>query len=199
MRANRFIIIFIIGLFFLKEETVHSEIYKWTDDKGGMHFTNDPSNIPPEYLDKVKHIKEKPSPPPSPEKPKESIVEKSQPSEKKEMPPEKEVPPNDPKAITVAGSINEELNKEKDLVVYSGSVRNNTNTDLNNAEMIFLITGKNGKEEKFLFLIKGKKGEGMLEPGEIAGFTIQPHTPFSLIEGYKYNFKWKFISTTQPK
>ena len=29
------------------------EIYRWTDEKGGIHFTDDPSNIPARYRDQV--------------------------------------------------------------------------------------------------------------------------------------------------
>ncbi len=68
-----------------------------------------------------------------------------------------------------------------------------------NVEIFFTIKGKDGKEENISSLIKGKKGDGILEPAEIAAFTIQPSTPFSLVTGYKYNFKWKFISPMQPK
>jgi hypothetical protein len=31
-----------------------AEIYKWVDDKGTVHFTEDPSTIPEKYLEKVK-------------------------------------------------------------------------------------------------------------------------------------------------
>jgi hypothetical protein len=32
----------------------HAEIYKWVDDKGTVHFTEDPATIPEKYLEKVK-------------------------------------------------------------------------------------------------------------------------------------------------
>jgi hypothetical protein len=32
----------------------NAEIYKWVDDKGGIHFTEDPATIPEKYIDKVK-------------------------------------------------------------------------------------------------------------------------------------------------
>jgi hypothetical protein len=31
-----------------------AEIYKWIDDKGTVHFTEDPSTIPEKYLERVK-------------------------------------------------------------------------------------------------------------------------------------------------
>jgi hypothetical protein len=40
--------------FFVFIQPVYAEIYKWTDDKGGVHFTEDPFTIPDKYRDKVK-------------------------------------------------------------------------------------------------------------------------------------------------
>ncbi len=37
----------------------HAEIYKWVDDNGTVHFTEDPSTIPEKYLGKTK-IRENP-------------------------------------------------------------------------------------------------------------------------------------------
>jgi Skp family chaperone for outer membrane proteins len=31
----------------------HAEVYKWTDDKGTVHFTEDPATIPEKYRDKA--------------------------------------------------------------------------------------------------------------------------------------------------
>jgi hypothetical protein len=31
-----------------------AEIYKWVDEKGTVHFTEDPSTVPEKYLDKVR-------------------------------------------------------------------------------------------------------------------------------------------------
>jgi hypothetical protein len=33
---------------------VHAEIYKWVDEKGTVHFTEDPATIPEKYREKVK-------------------------------------------------------------------------------------------------------------------------------------------------
>jgi hypothetical protein len=33
---------------------VHAEVYKWIDDKGTICFTDDHSNIPPTYQDRLK-------------------------------------------------------------------------------------------------------------------------------------------------
>lgn len=46
----------LLGAFilFILFSPVYAEIYKWTDDKGGVHFTEDPSTIPEKYRDKVK-------------------------------------------------------------------------------------------------------------------------------------------------
>ena len=42
-----FFLIFFVG-------ATHSEIYKWTDDKGTVHFTEDPATIPEKYRDEAK-------------------------------------------------------------------------------------------------------------------------------------------------
>ena len=46
----------IIGasLLFLSFSMVDAEIYKWIDEKGTVHFTEDPATIPDKYRDKVK-------------------------------------------------------------------------------------------------------------------------------------------------
>ena len=35
-------------------QTAHAEIYKWVDEKGTVHFTEDPAAIPEKYQEKVK-------------------------------------------------------------------------------------------------------------------------------------------------
>ncbi len=46
----------LIGLLFIIGSTTicNSQIYKWVDEKGTVHFTQDPSTIPEKYRDKVK-------------------------------------------------------------------------------------------------------------------------------------------------
>jgi polyribonucleotide nucleotidyltransferase len=45
------IVILSLSLFF---QTVHAEIFKWVDEKGTVHFTEDPATIPEKYREKVK-------------------------------------------------------------------------------------------------------------------------------------------------
>lgn len=47
-------IIAVVCLFFLLSPVTHAEIYKWVDEKGGVHFTEDPTTIPEKYRDKVR-------------------------------------------------------------------------------------------------------------------------------------------------
>jgi len=49
MRNNVLITVFIIS-FLTIPFLIHAEVYKWVDDKGTIHFTDDYSNIPEKYL-----------------------------------------------------------------------------------------------------------------------------------------------------
>ena len=46
-----------ILILFLLMGITHSEVYKWVDDKGTVHFTEDPATIPEKYQDKIKSRK----------------------------------------------------------------------------------------------------------------------------------------------
>jgi hypothetical protein len=48
------IIILTISFLVLLVGVSHSEIYKWIDEKGTVHFTEDPATIPERYRDKAK-------------------------------------------------------------------------------------------------------------------------------------------------
>jgi hypothetical protein len=57
MHSTRIILVGLLavmvgGLMIFKPS--HAEIYKWVDEKGTIHFTEDPSTIPEKYRDKVK-------------------------------------------------------------------------------------------------------------------------------------------------
>lgn len=45
--------------------SVNAEFYRWTDDKGVLHVTDDPSNVPQKYWDQGKLKKEEVKPAPS--------------------------------------------------------------------------------------------------------------------------------------
>ena len=47
------IITILLGLLLIFQ-IAHAEIYKWVDEKGTVHFTEDPSTIPEKYQDKIK-------------------------------------------------------------------------------------------------------------------------------------------------
>ncbi|MBI4378439.1 MAG: DUF4124 domain-containing protein, partial [Nitrospinae bacterium] len=185
------------SIIFIYREISYSETYKWVDDKGEVHFTDNPSNIPPAYSKKVKGIKEKTtlkSPPPDE---KDTVIKKLPSSlQEEKLQAEGGISPTDPNAVTIVGDIKEELNNEKRFT-YSGLAKNNSNTELNNVEIFFIIKGREGKEVENLSLyVNGKNGKGILESGEVGSFTMQPTTPFSSIAGYGYNFKWKFATKT---
>jgi hypothetical protein len=49
MRKKVLITAFIIS-FLIIPFLIHAQVYKWTDDKGTIHFTDDYSNVPEKYL-----------------------------------------------------------------------------------------------------------------------------------------------------
>ncbi len=187
--------------------TAYSEIYKWVDDKGEVHFTDDASNIPEQYLNQVERkttprvLREQPPQSPLTKGESKGVVppEKSSTPIKEEVKPQEGVSPDDPNAVTIDGGIKEEATDKKEKVIYSGAVKNNSNAELNSVEIIFTIRGKDGKEENLSSPVKGKKGEGVLESGEVGSFVVQPDTPFPSIAGYGYNFKWKFTAGQPQK
>ncbi len=60
-------------------QIAHAEIYKWVDEKGTVHFTHDPSNIPEKYRDSMKVKEEEvfPSTSPTQRQPSTTYPEKS--------------------------------------------------------------------------------------------------------------------------
>jgi len=68
---NKVLIITFVISFLTIPLLIRAEVYKWVDDKGAVHFTDDYSNIPEKYLHSVEVLESpKESPPPvSKEKP----------------------------------------------------------------------------------------------------------------------------------
>jgi hypothetical protein len=62
------IVVLTIALFALLPvfQLAHAEIYKWVDEKGTIHFTEDPATIPEEYRDQVQTKAFEESPPTTP-------------------------------------------------------------------------------------------------------------------------------------
>lgn len=58
-------------IFFAPQLSVSADIYKWTDDEGVVHVTDDPTNIPDKYWEqeKVKKEEVKPAPETKPAQP----------------------------------------------------------------------------------------------------------------------------------
>jgi hypothetical protein len=67
-RASLFLL---VGLLLISSVVSAQEIYRWTDEKGVAHFTDDPSLIPEKYRDqtKMERIRTESPPPASQAKP----------------------------------------------------------------------------------------------------------------------------------
>lgn len=61
------VILIIAFVLILSPFSASAEIYKWTDDEGVVHATDDPSNVPAKYWEKEKVKKEEVAPATSPE------------------------------------------------------------------------------------------------------------------------------------
>ena len=53
---TRFWWIILFALFFQIPYTFSGEVYRWTDEKGTIHFTDDVSKIPKPYSDQAERI-----------------------------------------------------------------------------------------------------------------------------------------------
>lgn len=68
MKSKVFEVILIIAfVLIISPFSTSAEIYKWTDDEGVIHATDDPSNVPAKYWEKEKVKKEEVEPATSPE------------------------------------------------------------------------------------------------------------------------------------
>ena len=56
----------ILALLLLFPAFSHADIYRWEDDAGTLHFTDDPSNIPSAYQGKAKTMMQEAPPEPAP-------------------------------------------------------------------------------------------------------------------------------------
>src|SRR3990172_6317921 len=46
----------VFGLFFAIEGALAKTVWKWTDEKGGVHYSDDVGSIPPKYRSKAQKI-----------------------------------------------------------------------------------------------------------------------------------------------
>lgn len=191
LKFGFFSIILTFTLLFYSENS-YSEIYKWVDEKGEVHFTDNPADIPSKYFNQVEGIKEKAVQKSPQLENKKDAVKKPSIQKEEGMPEKEDISPNDPGAIKLVGDVKEEPDRKRNQIAYSGSVKNVSNSELTNIEMFFTVRIKDGTDENITLLINGKNGEGILESEEIGNFTVQPKAPYSSISGYGYNFKWKF-------
>src|SRR3989304_4402342 len=163
-------------------ENSYSEIYKWVDEKGEVHFTDNPADIPSKYFNQVEGIKEK-AVQKSPQ-----LENKKDAVKKPSIQKEEGVSPNDPGAIKLVGDVKEEPDRKRNQIAYSGSVKNVSNSELTNIEMFFTVRVKDGTDENITLLINGKSGCPCRVTGRRTASPILSELPKWSSSGYGYNF-----------
>ena len=83
-RASLF---FLVGLLLASSVISAQEIHRWTDEKGVVHFTDDPSQIPEKYRDQIKTEKIRTESPPPASQAQPQIAPTGPPSGKAVEPP----------------------------------------------------------------------------------------------------------------
>jgi hypothetical protein len=91
----------IVALLWLFQTPLWAKIYKWKDDQGKMHFTDDRAKIPQKYREKVQKFKGVTEPKPKVEEEPEPEEEpKEEPSAEVKPPPEEKPKPAGPPPLT---------------------------------------------------------------------------------------------------
>ena len=89
---KRTVLLAMIGLVILAGLAIAQEVYRWTDEKGIVHFTDDPTLVPEKYRGQVQQ--KTPSKEPPPAQPTLSLPVEPP----KRMEPVRETPPGSPEA-----------------------------------------------------------------------------------------------------
>jgi hypothetical protein len=94
----------IVALLWLFQASAVASIYKWRDDQGKLHFTDDRAKIPPKYLENVQKFKGVTEPKPKEEAPPEEeqgeLESGQDPLAAVEPPPEEKPKPAGPPPLT---------------------------------------------------------------------------------------------------
>ncbi len=207
-----YIILTIALLIISLSSPVYSDIYKWVDDQGNIHYSDDYYGIPERYRSKIKDT------PSSNNGERQGI---SRPQSGSVETPEKEVLDKegdtsvntmdqssrgteflpgdigdieditDNRAVTLIKGMSPGVDKSGNALL-SGKVKNNTGYTLSDIEITFHLYDSAGRTIDVVYEpVAGAKQEGVLAGGETGKFNIETFTPLTKVKSYKYFITWK--------
>lgn len=200
--------------------TGYSDTYKWVDDQGDVHYSDDYYSIPEGYRNRIKEVEvEDRSPslnnrrgqgigPPQSEptntgeedtpvgeggSSENTTGESSQQTGSGASPKDSlDIDDiKDSRAVTIIDGISPKIDRTGNTF-FSGKVKNNTKYTLRDIEISFHLYDSTGKTIDVVNgqAVGAKKG-GILEGGEIGDFNIETFTPYTKVRSYKYFITWK--------
>ncbi|MBI5178779.1 MAG: hypothetical protein HZA04_05925 [Nitrospinae bacterium] len=119
-------------------------------------------------------------------------------TEKEETPEEEAKPADSGDAVRAVGQLSFSSNGNGKGKV-TGEAKNHHATKITGAKLVVNIVQADGTEiPPAQFPIKGKGGEGVLEPGESARISVTLDLPASGVKGFSYSFSWEKTTVTPP-
>ena len=187
------LVLFVV-LFF--PDAIFAEMFKWVDQEGNTHFTDDYLKVPGKYKQKVT-IKELASPategkePPDKAAGKETVP--SKPAEP--VPPaEKEISVQEEKekgeVVSIVGQTTPKVDAKGNLV-FAGKVKNNTKEVLSSVEIVFNLMDRSEKVIKTITSPVSGQIAGTLKGGETGTYETITTVPYGEMGSYQYSINWK--------
>ncbi len=155
MRKTILTAAFIIGLFMIPLST-YSEVYKWVDEKGTVHFTEDNSTIPEKYGQQVERMY---LPEAAKTTTEEKKIESKTPGIPLSGPVDLEIP------LLFSGLISNVVDSERSIAVTGGekemifTVLNDTSIKTDQGENVSFSELKNGRSVTIEYVKKGSDNQ----------------------------------------
>lgn len=188
------LVLFVV-LFF--PDAIFAEMFKWVDQEGNTHFTDDYLKVPEGYKRKVT-VKEIISPPTEgKESPDKTAGKEPVPSKpvKKSLPPEKEISDQagkekDGEMVSIVGQTTPKVDAKGNLV-FAGKVKNNTKEVLSSVEIVFNLMDRSEKVIKTITSPLSGQIAGTLKGGETGTYETITTVPYGEMGSYQYSINWK--------
>lgn len=190
MRRHCYTILTSALLIIFSSSHVYSDIYKWEDEDGNIHFTDDYYKIPPKNRKRMKKIEEINS---------SKSDDNFQNSEDKTLGSQEETKihekeesekARDSGTVSIADVV---PSADRDgSIILSGHVKNNTKTPAASVKVEFTLLDEASKKIASLSRpVNNESGNNILQPGETAAFQINTSIPFSEAASFNYTVKWR--------